>query len=289
MIFGRVQKMKERERNGETFLPILVARILICDLVSRLTMQGARRIEIAQLNKYLVCKVCDGYYRDAYTVSECLHTFCRQCLWDCFNGSVSTTKYCPECKISLGVKPKVVYDRNLQACVDKLFPEFLHREQEEKQQLAKEENASKRARTEPSAESSSVAAKHGTSAVRAKATAPPPPVVNTFPFVLVTMKIPASKLLENLTSATLRVQMNSELFRLKEFLIRKYSPPNAAGDMSVMEKLEFTAASGLLVQNEMNLLEVAKSSGYTQGSVDADNNSIMDGSKLILVLQGKWV
>jgi len=83
--------------------------------------------------------------------------------------------------------------------------------------------------------------------------------------------------------------MNSELFRLKEFLIKKYSPPNSAGDGSIMEKLEFTAASGLHVQNEMNLLEVARATGYVQGNVDPENNSIMDGAKLVLVLQGKWV
>lgn len=257
-------------------------------------MQGTRRIEIAQLNKYLVCKICDGYYRDAFTVSECLHTFCRECLWECFNASVSTTKICPECKISLGVKPKVVYDRNLQACVDKLFPEFSSREQEEKDKLIKDENAFKRARTEQgTTESSSSSAADNpskSSSGQAQPQVPAPaPAVNTFPLVLVTMKIPASVYLENLTSATLRVQMNSELFRLKEFLVKKYSPPTSTGDSAVMQKLEFTAASGMKVKNEQNLMEVANSLNYVQGDVDKDNNAQLDGTKLILVLQGKWV
>ena len=103
------------------------------------------------------------------------------------------------------------------------------------------------------------------------------------------MKIPASVYLENLTSATLRVQMNSELFRLKEFLVKKYSPPTSTGDSAVMQKLEFTAASGMKVRNEQKLMEVANSLNYVQGDVDKDNNAQLDGTKLIIVLQGKWV
>jgi hypothetical protein len=43
------------------------------------------------------------------------------------------------------------------------------------------------------------------------------------------------------------------------------------------------------VRNEQNLMEIAKSLNYVQGDVDADNNALIDGTKLILVLQGKWV
>ena len=30
--------------------------------------------------KHLICSLCNGYFRYPYTVSDCLHTFCRSCL-----------------------------------------------------------------------------------------------------------------------------------------------------------------------------------------------------------------
>ena len=83
-----------------------------------------------RLNKYLVCTLCDGYFREAHTVPECLHTFCKECLFAEFHRGART---CPTCGTALGLnaESKVVYDRNLQSCVDKLFPEFVAREQGE--------------------------------------------------------------------------------------------------------------------------------------------------------------
>ena len=63
--------------------------------------------KIADLNRYLVCKLCDGYYRDATTSTECLHTFCKCCLEQEFaqqlenSKSRNTLMYCPTCKENL--------------------------------------------------------------------------------------------------------------------------------------------------------------------------------------------
>ena len=86
---------------------------------------------IRDLNTHLCCTLCDGYFRDAHTVAECLHTFCKVCLYAEFDKkTLREAKSCPTCGIQLGLYPheKVVFDRNLQAIVDKLFPEFAEEE-----------------------------------------------------------------------------------------------------------------------------------------------------------------
>ncbi len=278
-----------------------------------------KRVSIAELNKYLVCKLCDGYFRDAYTVSECLHTFCRQCLYDAFNApSLSSTKYCPECKASLGVKPKVVFDRNLQACVDKIFPEFLQREQKEAEQISSGDSSRKRSRSEdknyslqekgspdvkenkPSSEdlldsSKEIAIGNSGSASTAvhiskqntKLSPNKHASVNTHPFVLVTMKFPGSEHLENLTEATLRVQLNSQLIRLLEFLIKKYAKEEM-DTQTMATMLQFTNSLGAVVDLNTSLQAIAKSVGYT-GEVDHEQNAILGGVRLILVLQATWL
>ena len=94
-------------------------------------------LSIGALNQHLVCRLCDGYYREAHTIPECLHTFCKYCLFREFRrGAKGAGRVCPTCSIALGPNPesKCVYDRNLQSCVDKLFPEFLERETKFKEQ-----------------------------------------------------------------------------------------------------------------------------------------------------------
>jgi hypothetical protein len=37
-------------------------------------------IPVSTLHQHLICSLCRGYFRDPYTISDCLHTFCRSCL-----------------------------------------------------------------------------------------------------------------------------------------------------------------------------------------------------------------
>ena len=91
------------------------------------------QVSVEALNRHLVCGLCDGYFRDAHTIQECLHTFCKPCLLMEFARLAKGAKSCPICLIGLGQNPesKCIFDRNLQSCVDKLFPEFLKRERGE--------------------------------------------------------------------------------------------------------------------------------------------------------------
>ena len=37
-------------------------------------------IDVKNINPHLICRICNGYFRDATTITECLHTFCKSCL-----------------------------------------------------------------------------------------------------------------------------------------------------------------------------------------------------------------
>ncbi|KAL3900732.1 MAG: hypothetical protein SGPRY_012404, partial [Prymnesium sp.] len=74
------------------------------------------------LNQHLVCTLCMGYFKDACTIIECLHTFCRNCIM----RHICESNTCPQCDSQLGTNPKdlVRTDRTLQSIVDKVFPQF---------------------------------------------------------------------------------------------------------------------------------------------------------------------
>jgi len=38
---------------------------------------------------YQVCFLCNGYFRSAHTIMECLHTFCKVCLYNYFEQQLS--------------------------------------------------------------------------------------------------------------------------------------------------------------------------------------------------------
>ncbi|KAJ1436124.1 hypothetical protein B484DRAFT_445792 [Ochromonadaceae sp. CCMP2298] len=112
----------------------------------------AAQVSLADLNPLLTCKLCTGYYRDAYTILECMHTFCKSCILKHFHdhnvkGSIS----CPECKANLGIyghpgiSSKMMYDRDLQSIVDKIFPQFQAAEREEELRVYAEAGVSLRA------------------------------------------------------------------------------------------------------------------------------------------------
>ncbi|XP_034234130.1 nascent polypeptide-associated complex subunit alpha, muscle-specific form-like [Thrips palmi] len=79
------------------------------------------------LNEHLVCTLCKGYFVDATTITECLHSFCRSCIVQYIQGS----SFCPRCEVQLhkgsplrSLKP----DKTLQDIVFKLVPNLFHNE-----------------------------------------------------------------------------------------------------------------------------------------------------------------
>jgi len=108
---------EEMEEDGSAIEPILDGR----------NITFKTRI----LNQYLLCSLCMGYFKDAHTIMECLHTFCKSCIYKYFLENSE----CPTCGISLKPFPMqtIRVDRTLQSIVDKIFPQLLLKDlQEEK-------------------------------------------------------------------------------------------------------------------------------------------------------------
>ncbi|XP_047315245.1 E3 ubiquitin protein ligase DRIP2-like [Impatiens glandulifera] len=68
------------------------------------------------------CPLCHKLLREATTISLCLHTFCRKCIYE--KLSDEDIDSCPECHINLGCVPveKLRPDHNLQDIRAKIFP-----------------------------------------------------------------------------------------------------------------------------------------------------------------------
>ena len=82
------------------------------------------------INEHLTCRLCSGYLIDAWTINECLHSFCRACIFSYFNDNDENTS-CPTCSAVphpgnplLGISK----DCWLQQLVYKLVPSLFKRE-----------------------------------------------------------------------------------------------------------------------------------------------------------------
>ena len=242
-----------------------------------------REIPLRELNKYLVCRICDGYYRDAYTICECLHTFCKQCLYDAFTSNTKIVKFCPECNISLGSKPKIVYDRNLQSCLDKLFPEFLKREEEEREADA----ANDRKRALAGLEVDQEQATQNT-VVEASISAGS---TKTFPDVIVTVKIEPSTersiTSENTPTMTLLVPMNSTTAELLKFIRRKYKrEKHRMYQEKFVDHIQLYCGNTFM-DADTQLTKVAFANGY-EGEEDSSNRATLKGLWMTIAFEGRW-
>ncbi|KAJ4719680.1 E3 ubiquitin protein ligase DRIP2-like [Melia azedarach] len=70
----------------------------------------------------MLCPLCNKLLREATTISLCLHTFCRRCIYE--KLSDEEVDCCPVCNIDLGCLPveKLRPDHNLQDIRAKIFP-----------------------------------------------------------------------------------------------------------------------------------------------------------------------
>ncbi|KAG7379341.1 Polycomb group RING finger protein 5 [Phytophthora boehmeriae] len=88
-------------------------------------------VRMVDINSFFICKLCKGYLRDAYTIKECLHTFCHGCIrgYYLYNNSCS----CPTCNVGLGAKPwtQIIPDPAMQELAAKLLPDYSEKEEAE--------------------------------------------------------------------------------------------------------------------------------------------------------------
>uniref|UniRef100_UPI00398F3280 polycomb group RING finger protein 6 isoform X2 n=1 Tax=Pristiophorus japonicus TaxID=55135 RepID=UPI00398F3280 len=93
--------------------------------------QAEQSICLADVNPYILCPICGGYFIDATTITECLHTFCKSCIVKHFDYS----NRCPKCNVIVHqTQPlyNIRLDRKLQDIVYKLVPNL---ESSEKRRL----------------------------------------------------------------------------------------------------------------------------------------------------------
>jgi len=114
----------------------------VVDLASK--SQREITIDAQLLNNHIICSLCNGYLRDAHTIVECLHTFCKICLFNFFQKleeehGLEVRYSCPRCHLRLeGTDPfrnRVRFDRTLQNIVDKILPSFCERDEQLKKDL----------------------------------------------------------------------------------------------------------------------------------------------------------
>ncbi|KAK7109711.1 polycomb group protein Psc-like [Littorina saxatilis] len=90
-------------------------------------MYHCTKISIADLNPHLMCVLCGGYFIDATTIIECLHSFCRTCVVRYLESS----KFCPICDVQVHkTRPllNIRSDKTLQDLVYKLVPGLFEKE-----------------------------------------------------------------------------------------------------------------------------------------------------------------
>lgn len=82
-------------------------------------------IDKEKLVSYLKCPLCHGIFRTPFTINECMHTFCKSCIFKYFNSN-PLKDTCPICDIKLGGKPldTLIFDHSISVLVEILFPDF---------------------------------------------------------------------------------------------------------------------------------------------------------------------
>ena len=90
-----------------------------------------RKIKKKDLHQWLKCPLCEGFFRDAHTINECLDTFCKSCIYKYFYED-SNRETCPKCGTHLGGKPAetIISDQTIQKIVDLLYPQFKQKDAE---------------------------------------------------------------------------------------------------------------------------------------------------------------
>lgn len=91
-------------------------------------------IKICDLNPHVVCSLCAGYFVDATTITECLHTFCKSCIVKYFQ----TSKNCPMCNLQIHETQPLFnlrLDRTMQDIVAKLVPGIVEAEEKRRREF----------------------------------------------------------------------------------------------------------------------------------------------------------
>uniref|UniRef100_A0A182JJD7 Polycomb group RING finger protein 3 n=1 Tax=Anopheles atroparvus TaxID=41427 RepID=A0A182JJD7_ANOAO len=95
--------------------------------------------KLKTLNEHITCEICRGYFIDATTVTECLHTFCKSCLVK----HLEENNTCPTCENVIHQSHPLQYisfDRTMQDIVYKLVPNLMQNEMQREREFYKSRN-----------------------------------------------------------------------------------------------------------------------------------------------------
>ncbi|ELT94558.1 hypothetical protein CAPTEDRAFT_225467 [Capitella teleta] len=92
------------------------------------------QIQATDLNSLFVCTLCNGYFYNATTITECLHTFCKSCLVK----HVDRSLHCPKCKILIHPTDPFVHmrhDSTIQDIMFRIFPNLESENQKKEEEF----------------------------------------------------------------------------------------------------------------------------------------------------------
>ena len=118
-------KTKEKEKEKVLNNIVLPSQNDISDIKDISNQYSAIKLDKPKLLKLLKCPLCEGFYRTPYTINECMHTFCRSCIFKYFSSSIQR-ETCPVCKTKIGGRPmdSLIFDNYLDSLLNILFPKF---------------------------------------------------------------------------------------------------------------------------------------------------------------------
>jgi hypothetical protein len=100
-------------------------------------------LQVRNVNNLLRCRLCDGYFREPYTIIECLHTFCKVCIMQYVADRENVR--CPNCGIDLGTDAMKIIraDHVLENIVNKIYEAVTQQDSKEASKPAAESPAKK--------------------------------------------------------------------------------------------------------------------------------------------------
>ena len=118
-------KTKEKEKEKVLNNIVLPSQNEISDIKDIPNQYSTIKLDKPKLLKLLKCPLCEGFYRTPYTINECMHTFCRSCIFKYFSSSIQR-ETCPVCKTKIGGRPmdSLIFDNYLDSLLNILFPKF---------------------------------------------------------------------------------------------------------------------------------------------------------------------
>ncbi|CAK8572123.1 unnamed protein product [Lathyrus sativus] len=84
-------------------------------------MEDGAVFKYEKVSSFFTCVLCDRVLRNATVISECLHTFCRECIERKIVDE--NLNHCPTCNVDLGGSPldKLRTDKNTMALISKVL------------------------------------------------------------------------------------------------------------------------------------------------------------------------